>query len=209
MTTQHKIRTAVASVISLVIIHFPRVHDEGCMHIDPVWLLLPLSILAGFIYSIKLLTEFSADKIGSADKKILIAYLTITAIYIVLIHFASSGDLIFRKTIITNYGWGPGEDFEDIVPVYFFEDLAHIICGTGFFVVQRQYAINGEQETFKRSLETFSIFLAILISVHFYYSDRSRPEKNEYRYIGCTMTTSPYLSISAPRKVSNDLGAFV
>lgn len=196
MTTQHKIRTGIAAAIALVIMHFPRVHDEGFLHIDPVWLLVPVSVLAGLLYGIKLLTEFSAGKIGSADKKILIGYVTITAIYFVLIHFAASGDLIFRKSVIMNYGWQAGEDFERIVPVYFFEDLAHVICGVGFFIVQIKYSIPAEPEKFRRSLEMFSIFLAIMISVHFYYSDRSRPEKNKYRYIGCLMRSSPYLSIS-------------
>lgn len=73
-----------------------------------------------------------------------------------------------------DYGYEADENYEQAVSIYLFEDLAHLLCGVGFFLIQLKFVLSENTTVYRRSLRTVAVFLAIILSVHFYYTDQHR-----------------------------------
>jgi len=172
--TEHRLRIVVVSVIAVAIILFPRVHDTGFLHIDGWWLLLPECRLAGIIFLLKLLIELWKGEFSPSDKKVLLGNLAITLVFFVLMYFSAPSGISIRKAIIMDYGYEADENYEHAVSIYLLEDLAQLLCGIGFFLIQWKFTLSENTTVYRRSLRTFVIFIAIILSVHFYYTEQHR-----------------------------------
>jgi hypothetical protein len=168
------LRICVVSAIALAIAFFPRVHDTGFLHLDEWWLLLPISLVAGIIFLAIQINELRKGEFDSSDKKILLGYCSLTAVYFLLMYFSADTELSFRKAVVMDYGYEADENYEHLVTVYFFEDIAHVICSIGFFLIHWNHTLKLPTVEFRKSILRFVFFLSVILCVHFYYTDQNR-----------------------------------